>query len=777
MSKNIIRKKLTVTGQVQGVGFRPFIYRTALENNITGSVKNSPEGVIIEIQGTDAQLSSFRDSLDNDLPRLARIITLKVDESTPQTKEKEFQILASTSGEGHSVLISPDVATCPDCFADMNDPANRRYNYPFTNCTNCGPRYTITRSIPYDRPVTSMSCFPMCEDCMHEYTDPLDRRFHAQPNACPDCGPKVWLTDKEGNTIAEENQALEMLAAKLAEGQIAAIKGLGGFHLACDASSSTAVSALRERKNRPEKPLAVMVMDPDHAAMLAAVSETDRKILEGLERPIVLLPKSENFNLAPEVAPDTELIGIMVPYTPLHHVLMKFYSKLKTEPASLIMTSGNMSSDPISLGNREAFSRLNGIADVFLFHNRDILIRVDDSVVTTIPEFDKTKTEKKRIMFMRRARGFVPSPVFLTAGGPSVIGTGPELKNTLCITKDDQAFVSQHIGDMQNLETLEFWKEIRNHLTGILKVSPELIIRDLHPDYMTTNAAIDDELPSIALQHHFAHIHSVLAENMHTGPAVGIALDGTGFGEDNTIWGGEFLYVNPDTLDQQRLAHFSNIRLPGGEAAVREPWRIAQGIITDLNLAAETMKLDADLEKNALFLKQMLSKNINCPATSSCGRLFDAVSAMCGLCSKISYEGQAAIILEKIQDQSEKQYYECRLIKSAEMFELDTTSMLKLISEDIRQKISPAIISRKFHLGLIKGVAEAAHFLCEKMNVNTVGLSGGVMQNRTIAIELPRELYRYGLNVLVHRQLPPNDGCISLGQAVYGQRMKQLGKI
>lgn len=771
----MIRIKITVTGQVQGVGFRPFIYRTALENKLTGTVKNSPEGVLIEIQGLREHVSAFRSSLKNDLPRLARIVTMAEEDAIIDIDESEFKILKSSAGKGHSVLISPDVATCPDCFEDMNDPSNRRFNYPFTNCTNCGPRYTITRSIPYDRPVTSMACFPMCDECTKEYTAPLNRRFHAQPNACPECGPHVWLTDSTGKTISGNDNALNLLAEELAAGKIAAIKGLGGFHLACDASNTEAVKNLRERKCRPDKPLAVMVRDISQAEKIGILSANDKELLEGLERPIVLLPKSKNFNLSELVAPDTEFIGLMVPYTPLHQVLMKFYCELVPDPAALVMTSGNMSSAPICLGNREALKRLENLADIFLFHNRDILIRVDDSVACSLPEYTAEENTIERTLFMRRARGYVPSPVFLKNSGPSVIGTGPELKNTLCITKGNQAFVSQHIGDMQNLETLEFWKETRSHLTKILQVEPELIVRDMHPDYMTTNEALEDPLPSCELQHHYAHIHSVLAENQHEGPAIGIALDGTGLGEDRTIWGGEFLLVDNQSLEHKRLGHFSHIKLPGGEAAVREPWRIGWGLLRDLNAPTEIMKLDEKLQASAHFLNQMLEKNINTPLTSSCGRLFDAVSAICGICPTISYEGQAAIKFEKIQDMNEHKFYSCPF-KSGTITELDTITMVKEIINDINHRIPASIISRKFHLGLVKGIADLAEFLSRKYLIRDIALSGGVMQNRTIATQLPLELAGRGLNVLVHRFLPPNDSSISLGQAVFGQRMLALGK-
>ncbi|WP_319780515.1 carbamoyltransferase HypF [Maridesulfovibrio sp.] len=776
MTENrIFRRLLTVTGQVQGVGFRPFVYKTALKHNLSGTVLNSPEGVLIELQGSKDALNGFDQSFSDDLPRLARIVSLKKEELAVIEGEEQFCILASTAGEGHCVLISPDVATCPDCFADMNDPQNRRFEYPFTNCTNCGPRYTITKSIPYDRPVTSMACFELCDDCRTEYENPLDRRFHAQPNACAECGPKVWLTDNKGNELAGPETALRELAKLLAEGKIAGVKGLGGFHLVCDASNPEAVRTLRKRKNRPDKPLAVMVRDVDEARKIGKITDHDIELLEGLQRPIVLAPKNESYSLAPEIAPDTDFIGLMVPYTPLHQVLLKYFSERNKSdrPSALVMTSGNMSSAPICIGNREALARLPDIVDVFLFHNRDILIRVDDSVTRSVPDFAETDKNKSRTIFMRRARGYTPSPVFLAQDGPCVLGTGPELKNTLCLTKGDQAFSSQHIGDMQNLETANFWKEIRLHLQSILKVKPELIVHDLHPDYLTTGLAEEisqaENIKTTALQHHYAHIHAVLAENKHIGPALGLALDGTGLGEDRTIWGGECLLVDNEKLINERLARFTHLRLPGGEAAVREPWRIAFAAAKDLGLDTDLISVPEQFQSGLKMFEQILEKNINCPLTSSCGRLFDAISAMLGLCPAISYEGQAAIILEKIQDMTEQETYECPLAQSVEPYEICTGELFKQAFTDFQKGISPAVISRRFHRGLISGLADCAEKISEQTGIKNVGLSGGVMQNLTIAVELPLELQKRGLIPLVHRYLPPNDGCISLGQAVYGQ--------
>lgn len=775
------RRRFIVTGQVQGVGFRPFVFRIATENKVSGSVRNSPEGVVIEVQADEEAVESFSADLVTQLPPLARVVTLDSEEMTPVDEETGFSILKSTAGEGHSVLISPDTAVCDDCLRDMRDPGNPRYRYPFTNCTNCGPRYTITRSIPYDRPSTSMSCFPLCESCGREYEDPLDRRFHAQPNACPACGPEAWLTDREGKEISRGDKAIQHLAQALIEGKIAAVKGLGGFHLSCDAANDKAVSELRHRKNRPDKPLAVMVPDMDTARRLAEIMPEEEEWLTGLQRPIVLATKAALPLVASSIAPDTNFIGIMLPYTPLHHVLFEHYRVMCDGPPALVMTSGNFSSEPICLGNREALERLADIADCFLLHNRDILIRCDDSVLRMNP------CSGTPIM-LRRARGFTPEPIFLPVGkeggnNATVLGTGPELKCTMTLTKGDQAFPSQHIGDMENLEVYGFYKETLTHLESILQVKPELVVRDLHPDYMTSavaeEIAAERHVPVKVLQHHYAHIHSVLAENRHLGPVIGIALDGTGYGEDGTIWGGECLYVDNETLDHQRLARFAHIRLPGGETAVREPWRIAQAALWELDVKEPGTYpwpwLD-EFGASSRLLPQLLEREINAPLTSSCGRLFDAVAGLMGLADTISYEGQAAIRLEKIQDMSEGGAYPCPLLADGEPAILDTLQLVAAVLEDLGKGVDKGRIARRFHLGLINGLAEMATAFSSVLGAGHVALSGGVMQNLTIASELCMALEMNGLSVLQHTLMPPNDACISLGQAFWGQRLLALDK-
>jgi len=769
---SIQRIRLIITGQVQGVGFRPFIYCLAREFALTGSVLNAPEGVIIEIQGHPAAIALFEKGLATRLPPLARIVSCDRQEISPLSEDQEFVILESTQGEGHHVLISPDVATCPDCLADIFDPTNRRHLYPFTNCTNCGPRYTITRSIPYDRATTSMACFPLCPECDQEYRDPLNRRFHAQPNACPACGPHVWLTDSKGEQICPDGQALEATAQALFEGKIVAIKGLGGFHLACDGTSASSVELLKTRKNRWGKPLAIMVPDLETVRSICEVSKEDEVLLTGHIRPIVVMPQKTAAPLAEGLSPDTNFLGIMLPYTPLHHILLRHYSALCAPDdrlPALVMTSGNLSSEPICLGNREALSRLATIADFFLLHNRDILIRCDDSVV---------RNNGNHFQFMRRARGYTPGPIFLAEDGPCVLGVGPELKNTLCLTKENQAFVSQHIGDMENLETYDFFKEIALHLQDILQVVPRAVVRDLHPDYLSSRYADESQdIPVFTLQHHFAHIHSVLAENRFQGQALGLALDGTGLGDDTTLWGGELLGVNTLTLEHTRKGRFDHLRLPGGEAAIREPWRIARSMLADLGKDDPGTRPWPWLKEYARqdrFIGQMLDKNINTPVSSSCGRLFDGVAALLGLRLTIAYEGQAAIVLESVQDMSVTTGYTCPVREKDGMLILGTRELFARVVRDWEKGTDPGVISRRFHLGLMHGLTTWAGLGAERSGVRVIGLSGGVMQNRTLSMELPPLLEQQGLTVLIHNHLPPNDGCISLGQAVYGrERLRQ----
>ncbi len=769
------RRRHVVAGQVQGVGFRPFVYRLARELGLTGFVRNTPEGVVIEVEGPAAAVAAFGERLSAEVPPLARILRHEDAAATP-CGDASFCIVPSAAGVGHDVLISPDVATCADCLADMADPADRRHHYPFTNCTNCGPRYTITRRVPYDRETTSMACFPLCPDCAAEYADPADRRFHAQPNACPVCGPRIWLTDVTGSDLGNGQAAIDALADALAQGKIAALKGLGGFHLVCDAASEAAVGMLRHRKHRPSKALAVMVPDLETAARLGRLGEQARSLLTGTVRPITLLPALPDNGLARLVAPDTREIGVMLPYTPLHHILLAAYAKAvgPDRLPALVMTSGNAGGEPISCGNREALARLGALADLFLFHNRDILIRTDDSVVRPLEDMEQPGEEgaSRAPVFLRRARGYVPSPVALAASGQPVVGLGPMLKATVCLTKGGQAFVSQHIGDLDDLETFGFYQETLDHLQGVLGVSPAACVADLHPDYPSTRFALEqDQWPVLRLQHHLAHVYAVLAEHRLLSPVLGLALDGTGLGEDGALWGGECLLVDPSAGTHARLAHFTPIRLPGGDAAVREPWRTAQAChfaLGDTEPAGQPWPWLADRASQATLVGRMLEKDLNCPVTTSCGRLFDAVAARLGLCQAIDYEGQAAILLEQAQDMAETEAYDCVADLSRTPARLDTLGLFARVAADAARGTPVGRIARRFHLGLTRGLAALARHMADQTGISVIAVSGGVMQNRTLASLLPAALRAVGLTPRLHRFLPPNDGCISLGQAYFG---------
>ena len=786
-----------VTGQVQGVGFRPFIYREASKLGLTGSVGNTPEGVRIEVQGEEEALSLFA-SFPERVPPLARIASLTRSDASPLPEENAFRIRTTNAGthRGHSVLVSPDVAPCDACLADMAQKGNRRFGYAFTNCTNCGPRYTITRSIPYDRPVTSMACFPLCAPCAEEYHDPADRRFHAQPNACPDCGPVLWLEGvttlprvpaKERDSlhaVHEErrkryglpddvimgNAAVIALLAALKNGRIAAVKGLGGFHLACDARNADAVAELRRRKNRPHKALAVMVADLETAQRFAVVDQDAQEGLVSPRRPIVICPRRKNA-LPDLLAPDTSSIGPMLPSTPLHHLLFHpEWAGGNREDAlpALVMTSGNPHGAPLCLGNREARERLGNMADVFLFHDRDILVRVDDSVL--FPAADAAPA-----LMVRRARGFVPEPMPLPErpnreGEDCVFAAGAELKHTFCLTRGAEAFVSQHLGDVSRAENLAFFEETLRHLLALLEVEPRLVVRDVHPDYLSSRLADDFArergLPELMLQHHAAHVCAVMAEHALTSPVLGLALDGSGLGDDGTIWGGELLLVRPGSW--QRLGRFSPFALPGGEAAIRSPWRVAQALWTAADLpAAGRPWLANSPERTRLspMVEEMLKRDVRCPRTSSCGRLFDAVSALCGLCFDITYEGQAAIRLEEAQDRSETGAYRLPLREKDGLLEADVTDFFRQAAADTA---APARLARRFHKGLALGLAAWARAAADMTGVTTVALCGGVFNNRTLLTELPAELRRLGLSPLLPRIFPSGDGAISLGQALWG---------
>ncbi len=779
--QDIQRKHILATGQVQGVGFRPFVYGLAIKYNLTGKVGNTSQGVSIEVQGQAKHIQSFIHDLQNKLPPLAKVDTCNIN-AMPLQDEAGFEIITSQGSGGHDVLISADTSICAQCTQDILDPQNRRYDYAFTNCTNCGPRYTITHSIPYDRATTSMACFKLCPSCHKEYENPLNRRFHAQPNACPICGPETWYVKNDAHNSRldyadlRNKAAIEAIAKDLVNGEIIAIKGLGGFHLSCDATNADVLVQLRKYKNRPHKPLAVMVPDLAMAKRIAHVGPEEEILLNSSEKPIVLCARREN-SLPQNIAPNSHDIGIVLPYTPLHLVLMTHYAALMPEGAivALVMTSGNAGGEPICLGNREAFEKLGHIAQSFLLHNRDILVRTDDSVCTVSRSMENIKPKPASIFF-RRARGYVPRPIKLGSipNDIAVLGMGAELKSTLCLSRGPMAFVSQHIGDLQNVETLAFYHEVIKHLEMLLAVEANVIVHDLHPNFMSTQVgkamARERDIPCISLQHHFAHAWSVLGEHNYAGEALALSLDGTGLGLDNTVWGGELLYINTSNLEQKRLGRLSPFALPGGDAATKEPWRIA------LALAMHSKEQEIILsqhEKLGPAILEMLKRSINCPQSSSVGRLFDAVAAGLKLCTHTTYEGQAAICLEYAQSKlswvgegSIKNGYTCMPYKLNELWELSSQDLFlnALAEKDI------SLAARRFHVGLAQGFVQMAMLAAEELGVKTIALSGGAMQNVTLYTLLPYLLKEVGFNVLLPKELPANDGAISFGQVVFGRQ-------
>jgi hydrogenase maturation protein HypF len=748
-----VRRHIDVTGIVQGVGFRPYVYRLAVERNLAGTVTNTSSGVTIEVEGTPEAVEEFVERLPATAPPLSRITQLSVRE-VPCIGDGEFRILASQRGQKVRTLISPDVATCPDCLRELFDPADRRYRYPFINCTNCGPRFTIVRDIPYDRRLTSMAVFPMCPACQAEYGDPLNRRFHAQPNACWECGPRVELWDRKGNkTIAQD--PIETVVSFLAAGLVVAVKGLGGFHLAVDATNSAALALLRERKRRVEKPFAVMVPDLKAASEICEIDKAAKNALQMPQRPIVLLPRKNPSGIAARVAPGNRNLGVFLPYTPLHHLLF-------AEGAfrALVMTSGNLSEEPIAIDNDEAVSRLSGLADCFLVHNREILLRCDDSVVRVLAG---------QIHQMRRSRGFVPVPIFLGEEVKPILAVGGELKNTICLTQGKHAFLSQHVGDLENLAGQGFFEEATEHLQRILEIKPKLIAHDLHPYYFSTKWAQAQDLPLIGVQHHHAHIASCMAENHLDGEVIGFALDGTGYGTDGHIWGGEVLVAGYRTCE--RVAHFDYVPMPGGEAAVREPWRMAVSYLFH-HFGPEFLDFRIpfvrELDRTKVdVLFQMIAKGVNSPQTSSCGRLFDAVAALVGLRNAVNYEAQAAIELEMaIGDGLDPAWYPIDQAWSDKHCILQTKPMFSAILDDLRRSVPVASISRRFHNALLRSFGQIAEKIREQTSLNGVCLSGGTFHNAYLLACLTQQLQSTGFAVYTQKEVPAGDGGLSLGQAL-----------
>jgi hydrogenase maturation protein HypF len=758
--------KIHITGIVQGVGFRPFVYNLATRLELKGWVNNTSAGVDIHIEGDEEIVKSFIEKLSSEKPALAMIDQITVREVAPENFTT-FDIQHSTAIEGAFQPISPDVTICPDCLREMLDPNDRRYRYPFINCTNCGPRFTIIKDIPYDRPKTTMADFPMCPDCKREYTDPTNRRFHAQPVACPVCGPHVWLENGskvEGQKSISDNDAIAKTQQLLGEGKILAIKGLGGFHLACDATNAQAVTELRNRKLRVDKPFALMMPDIETIEQHCFVSDAERDLLQSTARPIVLLKKKPESSIVEEVAPKQYWLGVMLPYTPLHHLL---FANANIPP--LVMTSGNLSEEPIATDNDEARERLSKLADAFLMHNRDIHIRCDDSVVR-ISENNRQSSivNRKSIYPIRRSRGYSPFPVKLPFDAPQILAAGTELKNTFCITNQNYAFLSHHIGDMENYETLKSFEQGVEHFERLFRVKPEAIAHDMHPNYLATRYALEraerENLPTIAVQHHHAHIAACMAEHGLDGsrPVIGLSLDGTGYGEDGAIWGGEILIA--DYKSFQRVFHLDYFPLPGGDAAIKKPARTALALLWSLGLDWDE-RLDSVKEfcaQDQNILRAQLEKKINTPMTSSMGRLFDAVAALAGVRQSVNYEGQAAIEFEALADSAEAGKYSFGLNQHT----VETRTMLEALIKDVMAGVSLSKISAKFHNGLAEMAREACLKIKTETGIDKVALSGGVWQNITLLGRTLSLLETSGFKVYIHREVPTNDGGVSLGQAV-----------
>ena len=765
-----MRVRVVVQGIVQGVGFRPFVYGLANRLELTGFVRNDPGGVTIEVQGGPAVIDEFLRDLVATAPPLARIESVTPQFVGPIAGEEAFAIVASSdapgaSGSGWLALVSPDVATCDDCLAEIRDPSARRYGYAFTNCTNCGPRFTITTDIPYDRPNTTMAGFPMCDACRAEYEDPADRRFHAQPIACPVCGPAVSLA---GVAPAD---ALAVCADLLRGGSIVALKGLGGYHLVCDARNEKAVGELRARKVREDKPFALMASGVEAVRQICEVTDHEAALLGGYRRPVVLLRRRPVAveAVAPSVAPGNRFLGFMLPYTPLHHLLLDAFGP----GCVLVMTSGNHSDEPIAYVDGDARERLDPIADVFVSHNRPIHVRCDDSV---------TRSFRGEEYLLRRSRGYAPEPLLVAEAFPTpVLATGAELKHTFCLGSGTRAFLSHHIGDLENWETMRSFIEGVAHFCNVFQIRPTVIAHDLHPEYLATKWAIDqaegDAAPPqgvalegcrlVGVQHHHAHIAACLADNQLPGPVIGLALDGTGWGTDGTIWGGEVLVA--DLAGFRRAGHLRQVALPGGAAAIREPWRTGANYLREaFGAGAADLRLPFVRDNAGRWgtVLDMAVKGINSPMTSSAGRLFDAAAAIAGLRGAVNYEGQAAIELEQAADPASPSAYPCPVESGSGVHVIDGVGLIRALAEDLASGTVRPLAAARFHNGLSAALVETCVRVRDEAGLEDVALSGGTFQNLLLLERVIAGLESVGFGVYRHRRVPANDGGISLGQAM-----------
>ena len=747
-----------VRGVVQGVGFRPFVHALAGRLRLAGYVTNDAEGVVIEFEGDRASVEQAVAEVRDAPPPLALVEAVEVSRVCPRGMT-DFQIRVSDRGPQRRTLVSPDVATCDDCLAELADPADRRYRYPFINCTNCGPRYTIVRDVPYDRPATTMAHFAMCAACSAEYHDPNDRRFHAQPIACPLCGPQLSIDPTQPGSEEVVTQAARLLE----DGAILAIKGLGGYHLAVDATDSGAVARLRARKHREERPFALMVTDLAAVRALCHVDTAEETLLESPRRPIVLLQRRGAAGIAEPVAPGAKDLGIMLPYTPLHTLLAEAF------PRPFVLTSGNRSDEPIAYHDDEARDRLGPLADAFVTHDRPIHTRVDDAV---------TRSWRGQELLVRRARGYAPQPLPLRRPfDRHVLACGSELKHTFCLGRDQYAFVSSHIGDLENYETLRSFTEGVVHLQRLFDVAPEIVAHDLHPEYLSTKHAMEmEDVDLVGVQHHHAHVASCLADAGHEGPVIGVAFDGLGLGDDGTIWGGELLVA--DLAGYARAGHLVSVPMPGGQAAIREPWRMASVWLDAAFDGAPPAGL-AVAQRHAQrwnTIRQMARTGTNAPQTSSAGRLFDAVAALVGVRDTITYEGQAAIELERWADPAERGRYPMEVL-DGEPVRLDATPLIRAVVDDLAAGVAPARISARFHEGLAGGIVAACEVVRQRHGIGTAALSGGVFQNIRLLDRTVDGLEAAGFGVLRHRRVPANDGGISLGHAAVAAARDRQGMI
>ncbi|MBI5404108.1 MAG: carbamoyltransferase HypF [Ignavibacteriae bacterium] len=750
------RIKISIKGAVQGVGFRPFIYKLAKSLGLKGYVLNTPQGVIIEAEGEHNILAEFIERIKSEKPPISLIQNISI-EKYSLNNFKEFEIRKSDLRGSPNAIVLPDIATCKDCIEEICDPSNRRFLYPFTNCTNCGPRYSIIESLPYDRARTTMKKFNMCTECNTEYENPDDRRFHAQPNACPICGPHVELWTSNGRILEFHNDAIIAAAKAIKEGKIIAIKGLGGFHFVVDAMNVDSINRLRKKKNREEKPFALMYPNINLIKNDCDVTETEEKLLLSAQAPIVLLKRKDNCGIPGEVTPLNPNLGIMLPYTPLHHIIMMYLKN------PIVATSGNIAEEPICIDEKDALKRLKDVTDLFLIHNRPIYRNVDDSIARII--------SNERVI-LRRARGYAPMPVIInTENKKTILSVGGHLKNTIAVSKGSEVFISQHIGDLETIESYNSFCNTIDKFQEIYEIEPDIVVSDSHPDYISSKYAKEKFKKTELVQHHVSHILSVIAENEIDGPVLGISWDGAGFGDDKTIWGGEFIRFNE--CGYKRIAHLKKFRLPGGESSFKEIYKSAFGLLYEIYGDDELKYVPFNIsEKETGILLQMLKKNINSPECSSAGRLFDAVASILGIRRKVKFEGQAAMELEFLTyGFASEENYNFEIVKDKNgLYVIDWIPMIKQILEDKMNYILLNMISIKFHNTLVKIITEVAKLVKEK----NVALSGGCFQNKYLLENSIKELLKNGFRVFWNKEVPANDGGISLGQIAYLSYFKNI---